>query len=525
MNIRKINKKDTLIIVLIIAMCGIIFFYQTKKVGFHEDEMYTIASSVNPHNGLMTAYENNAVPENESPTWKTKEYVKQYVTLTSNNYLNMKSIYMNQAYDNHPPFFYVLVHFSTILFLGEFTKYSVFLVNIIAFILSCLVIRSILKLIDKEAGTIGTLILYGLSMGTISMVIYQRMYMTLTFFILLYFYYSIKIYKNDFNLDKKLAVKLGIATVLGFLTQYFFAVYAVVIFVMMIIKMIKDKKQEIIKKYIKIHVIYSAIGVLLFVPSIYHLLFSDRGLSNLSNHSYLTNFITYIKHLAYAFTVRETVIVLFIALIALFIKRTYSQEKSNERFVVLLMTIPSIIYFLVTVKLTSYQELRYIMPVIPFVVLTLCFALDGLIHIKYKNAAIIGISVVLVLNGLVFSKPKFLYEKYSECINIAKDNKDKSFVYIYDNFFNHMQSIPEMMIYEKALIINASKNEVKYLIEDELLNSEDSYILSIKSYMDNEEILEHIKDNTEFKNIKTLYVSSYGRSSEQVENNLYLMSK
>ena len=41
-------KKNIIIGIIITVICGIIFMYQTQKVGFHEDEGYTIASSVNP---------------------------------------------------------------------------------------------------------------------------------------------------------------------------------------------------------------------------------------------------------------------------------------------------------------------------------------------------------------------------------------------------------------------------------------------------------------------------------------------
>ena len=51
-NIRKI-----FVVILIAVMSGIIFFYQTKKVGFHEDEAYTLCSAVNPNDGLMAAYD------------------------------------------------------------------------------------------------------------------------------------------------------------------------------------------------------------------------------------------------------------------------------------------------------------------------------------------------------------------------------------------------------------------------------------------------------------------------------------
>lgn len=514
--------KNFFVIILIAIMSGIIFFYQTKKVGFHEDECYTLCSAVNPNDGLMAAYDD----WNSSPVWRTKEYVKNAMTLTPNNIFNFKALYINQAKDNHPPLFYTLVHFSSLLFGGNFNVYTVFVVNIIAFILSCLVIAKILKLLGKDNLIIGTLILYGLSMGTITMVIYQRMYMLLTFFILLYFYYNLKIYKNDFALTKKTIIQLGIITVLGFLTQYFFAIYAFLIFTLMIIKMIRCKKdKKIIKKYVISHIVYAVLGIILFVPCIYHLFFSSRGLSNLGNSNYFSHLYDYLKHLAYSFTINDTNTLLMISvLLIFFVGLMFLIKKTKDKFVILLTVIPSIIYFLVAVKLTSFQELRYIMPVIPFVCITLFLIFDCIFKFKYKNAVMILIAIMLSLNGLIFSKPKFLFEEYANCLEIAEHNQDKSFVYVYDNFFNHMQSLPEMMIYEKTLIINANRDELQFVIHNDELNFEDSYILCIKSYMDNDSILNEIKNNTDFKNVTELYKSN-GSSTEMISNNLYLVSK
>ena len=174
---------NILIIILIAIISGIIFFYQTQKVGLHEDEGYTLSSSVSNVNGLMSQY-----VDSDHPVWLSRSYVTDYMSLKPINYFNLASVYINQAWDNHPPVFYTLVHFSTILFGGSFSLYSVFVVNILAFILSCFVIKKILKILDKEDLSIPSILFYGLSMGTISMVIFQRMYMLLTFFVLLYFY-------------------------------------------------------------------------------------------------------------------------------------------------------------------------------------------------------------------------------------------------------------------------------------------------------------------------------------------------
>lgn len=512
--------RNILFIIVIAIICGIIFFFQTKKIGLHEDEGYTLCSSVNPTNGLMAAYDD----WNSSPVWRTKEYVKDFMSLSPNNILNFKALYMNQAYDNHPPIFYTLVHFSTLLFGGNFSLYSAFIVNIVAFILSCIVIKKILKLLDKEHLTIPTLIFYGLSMGTISMVLFQRMYMLLTFFILLYFYLSLKLYKNDFKLDKKLNIQLGITTVLGFLTQYFFAIYAFFIFAIMLIEMFRQRKdKKTFSKYIVSHIVYAITGILLFVPCLAHLFFSDRGLTNLGNSGYLDHMLTYLKHLAYAFTINGntslviTILALFILVTIVFIKKTKNQ------FIAFISIIPSVFYFLIAVKMTSFQELRYIMPVIPFVVLTLFYVLDEFIKIKYKEAILTILSILLILPGFICSKPKFLYENYKDCLNIANENSNKSFVYVYDNFFNHMQSIPEMLIYEKTLIVNYNKDELKCAYNDESLNNEGSFILSIKSYMDNEKILDEIKNNSTFKNITLLCENE--NTSDVVNNNYYLVTK
>ena len=511
--------KNIIVIVLVILMCGIIFFYETKKVGFHEDEGYSIASAVNPTNGLMEAYEAGV----DGPVWKTRDFVRNYVTLAPENIFNFWALYHNQAGDNHPPLFYTLVHFSTLLFGGQFTKYSAFVVNIIAFALSCFVIRRILKVLNKDNLTIPILIFYGLSMGTMSMVIFQRMYMLLTFFILLYFYYSIRIYLNKFELSKELLIKLGFTTVLGFLTQYYFAIYAFLIFAIMAIGMIKKKMYKNAAKYLGFHSIYAVIGILLFVPCIYHLFFTDRGLKNLANSAYFEHLIDYVKHFAYAFSINDNMILICSVLLVFLAGIIYWFKKSDKKLVVLLTTVPSVIYFFLVVKLTSFQELRYIMPVIPFVSLSVFFILDRLLQFKYKNIVITVIAIVLVVNGMIFSKPKFLYEEYAQCLEIAEENKDKSFVYIYDNFFNHMQSIPEMMIYEKTLIVNVNNNDMQYLLNNAELNTEDSYILCIKSYMDNDAILNEITSNTDFKNVTKLFEGD--NSSEKISNNLYLVSK
>ena len=520
-----IRLKTVAITLIIILLCGVIAYYQTQKAGFHEDEVYSIASAVNPINGLMTAYEHNDLPESGAPVWKTRQEVRDYLTLIPENYLNLAAIYHNQAMDNHPPFFYLLVHGSAMLLGGQFSKYTVFLLNLLAFVASCLVLNAILRLLGKTALFIPTLLLYGLSMGTISMVLYQRMYMLLTLFCLLYLHQSLDLYRHNFRLSIKKALLMGTVTVLGFLTQYFFAVYAAFVFLVMLAKMIGERRWRQLWPYILAHAVYAVLGVLLFPPCIEHLLTSDRGLSNLSNPNGWEHFLAYLDHLAYSFSIPEGLFPWVAAVFFLLLAVAFLRVGAEGRFHLALLVLPGAGFFLLTVQMTSFQELRYIMPVLPFVVLALFYGADCLLALKRKTLFLAAAAVLLVANGLIFAKPKFLYEDYRQCLEIAAANSEKSFVYINDNFFTHMKSLPEMMLYQKTRILNLNRGELELLLQDEALNREDSYILSIKSYLDNDSILQAIQENTPFHSAQPLFTSGHGANDTLVESNLYLVSK
>ena len=89
-------------------------------------------------------------------------------------------------------------------------------------------------------------------------------------------------------------------------------------------------------------------------------------------------------------------------------------------------------------------------------------------------------------------------------IKIANENYNIKFIYIEDNSYNHIQSMPEFMIYENSLIINTARDELKYLENNKGLVNENSFIVSIKKYMDVNEIIEKIINLTNFENYNIL---------------------
>ena len=517
----KKNIDKILAVIIVIISCVVAFIFQTQKVGFHEDEVYTLSSSVSPINGLLSTYDTGV-------KWYTKEYVQDYYTLKKENIFNFKALYNNQKSDNHPPFFYTLVHFSYLIFGGKFNKYTVFLVNIIAFIISCFIIYKILNLIKKPNLILGTLLLYGLSMGTISLIIFQRMYMVLTMFILAYYYLSLKIYNNKYDIKTKDLVLLGIVTVTGFLTQYFFAIFVVWVFLILLIDMIKNfvkKKLKLLPiiKYVVSHMFFAGFAILSFRPAIDHLLYSPRGISNLSNGGFIDSLWIYIKHLAYAFSINEHIILFVLGLFTGLI--IYYLIKSKNKLVMLTLVVPTVLFFLISVHMTSFKEMRYILPLMPFICIIVMMVFES-INKKFNNKFVyLGLSIIFVGIGFIFSKPKFLYKNYQEKLDIANSHSDLPYVYITDNLFCHVQSVPEMMIYRKSVFINVNHDdEFEYLFNGANLEENNKFVLSIKDYMDNEAIINEIMTRTEFKKVSTLY--KYDKSlDDSVCDNVYLLSK
>lgn len=500
------------------------YYFMSQKEGFHEDEMFSYGSSNYRYDNVFQPYGdkdyiNSIIDEeifnneniinniiyylknpnilmkkleekqsNEKPIWKTKQEAIEYVTIQPNDILSLFSIYYNQSRDAHPPLFYFIVHIVSIFFLDNFSKYIIFIINISLFIGSIIIIRKIFKLLNREILAFPTTILYGLSIGAVSTVIFQRMYMLLTFFIIYYTYINLYIIKNDFNIDKRTKMKLIITVILGFLSQYYFCIYALFMFVIMqIIMLVRNKKKNckiLLLSYIK----SACIGVLLFPASIYHIFFSYRGISNISNQYDISDFFNILCE-AYSCNI---ILGFLIVSIIIIVSANMLKIKKDYFLPILLFSITG--YIIVVSKISPYLDLRYIMGILPVVAIIIILTIDYICKSKWKIISFI--LLVIAITNLTNNSPEYLYREYNENIKIAKENNNLKFIYIEDNGFNHIQSMPEFMIYDESMILNVSKNELKYLENNKKLENEKEFIVSIKRYLDVEKILNEILEIT-----------------------------
>jgi len=479
--------------VLITILCAIMLFFMIQKEGFHCDEIFSYGSSNCAEESVFYSYKGDDI------VWRTREEANNYMKALNNRF-NYKAVYENQKNDVHPPLFYMIVHTVCSILNNTFSKYIIFFISLPFFIGTCILIWKILNLIDRKPISILTVALYGLSLGGISTMMFQRMYMMLTFFTIAYLYLNISILKNKFVLTKKHILGLFVVSVLGFLTQYFFAIYAALVSLFMIILFIVNKKFKEMFKYIGTLVLAAITGLLIFPSSIDHLLHSDRRIGSFEAENYGDRVSTYFNMILRYFGSKwEIVLALFaIALLAIVIRR------KTERGLMSVLIGPTIMYILVIAKIAEFLELRYVMNILPIIAVLIMMAVGSIYENKiYNNMIAFAAVILLSWYGFTTEKPQYLYKGYDNYIEISKEYSEDNLVYVGYTFFNHIQSLPEFMNYNKTLMIY--NDQLEATINNEELQNANEFILSVNSSMDPEGVRQKIMENTGFEQYELLY--------------------
>ena len=555
MNVKNWLKKKGIIFLIFLGLGGLMFFYIDKKQGFHEDEIFSYGSSNYKYDNVYRSYGyaqadmdyfwkvvwtgslTNKISKGidfflhkdeyrdsfdetlkkEEPIWKTKKDANDYLTLSSENILNFVSVWLNQALDVHPPLFYFGVHLFSIFSLNHFSKYIIFSLNLCFFFIALAGMLKIMRLMRLDRYKIPAILLYGASIGAISTVMFQRMYMMLTCFAVWYLYYSLKFYKTE-RFTKKDAIFYGLIILGGFLTQYYFCVYAVGVFLFLSLFLWKERPVKKWRQLFFIHASAAIIGILLFPTAIEDIFFSYRGLggSQDKEKSFIEMIIYFFTALGKAFSLPVILFgLLGLGLLVLFIRSKHKKES-------LIFWGPIFLFVIVIAKISPFlgdaYTSRYIMLVFPLFVLGVVYFLQ---EISWKHTFTVFTIGVIILTGygLITQKPTYLYQDYEKALELAEDNSDKYILYVYDNYFTHLNALPEFTIYEKHLIINHTIYDFSKLKSNKELEAQEEIILCIKNWVNQEDILTKVLDNTDFTTYNKLLTLT------ESESTYYLLSK
>lgn len=347
-------------------------------------------------------------------TWLSGKELFEQMTASDGERFQYMQVFLNQAMDVHPPFYYMLVHTVFSLFSGTYSDAYLFVVNIVALLMSCVVLWKVLELIsDNSCTAMVAVAIYGFSQGFISCAVYFRMYAWFTFFAVLTLYMHLLLENSEYNFSKKMSLCFIGTIVLGFYTHYYYIVYLVPLFVITIIRLIKTKRKIQIIAYVKRCVVSGICSLLIWPLSAYHILFSYRGTeasANLISDGLIHRLVNYYHIIKQAFFYNSNVlfVVFVIGLLCVLIF-----NKKQKRYVIEIFGV-SFFYLLVISQIAPAQSDRYIMCIYPLIATVIAMIIIQSAEAFFRNEKWQRIVCGIVLGGLVALSitaitPNYLY--------------------------------------------------------------------------------------------------------------------
>ncbi len=237
----------------------VLFYYGSRKAGYHEDELYSYYSS-NKTAGLF-------VNDRE---WTIGESFRNELVVLPGEQFRYGVVKQMQSWDVHPPFYYYLLHTVCSLTPGIFSKWQGISVNLAGFVLSFILLAYAAYLTavypmsrqpepsDSQkqayrkrgyalAGTVCAM--WGFGAAVISGVMFIRMYQWLTVFVLLCLclhLHALVRKKESWSFYLLLAVTVF----LGFLTQYYYIIFHFFLGAGFCLYLLKEKKWKSLMAYV-----------------------------------------------------------------------------------------------------------------------------------------------------------------------------------------------------------------------------------------------------------------------------------
>lgn len=491
------GKKEIIIITIIITIQTIVFIIAgINKSYIHMDEAYSLG---------LASYNKIDIQENEDfyNTWHNKEYYEDYLVLNENEKNSFSQVYENQKNDVHPPLYYLLLRIAMGFHIDSYSKWSGIILNIIIYIFITifmyLIIKKLLEGNDKykEKSAILALI-SSLTLSSINNAIYIRMYALATLNIVITTYLHLKLLDTKEN-SYKLLVAIGIFALVGSLTHYYYLFYLAMLFIMFVIKYIKEKNYKELGRYIITMFLAGVISLIIFPYSIQHMFFGYRGqgvISNLTNISKFINSICqYILRIdIYVFNNVLFIILAFIFGIIIYKKIKKVKIKREKNKYIKYIALPTLCYTILVSLSSPWIELRYIMPVCSLIFILVLYFIATLLKdiVKEKTLSKIMIGIFLLIFIMPFITNSIINLVVGKEFRSEKETSYSSKIEIVERLKSEFNLPIDMFFaFSDASIDNILLFIKDFKIEPEVL------------YSNKHDITEIIKSNA---NLPTLYL-------------------
>ena len=485
-----------IILTIILIQTLLYVFVASKKEYIHMDEAYSYG---------LTNYDRVNIYDNEDfyDTWHDNDYYKDYLVIDEDEVNSYKQVYENQKNDVHPPFYYLLLRLMMNFSVGNFSIWPGIILNIIIYSICAIFTYLICLKIFKEKVKAGVIALISqITLASITNVIYIRMYALTSLWVLVTTYLHLLLLDSK-KVNYKLLTAIGISSLLGSLTHYYYLFYLFTMFIIFVVKYSKEKRYQELKSYIGTLVIAGIISILIFPYSIKHLFFGYRGqgaLSKLLNvSSFLISIGAYLWKLNY-YMFNFTLIIISLILLIYKLKKRIILPKNNY---IRLMIIPTIVFFILVSLSSPWLELRYILPISQIIFIIIMYYWDSILKVN-KNYIYVLIVIILGVPIIFNLKPEVLYEGKEQVVNEIKNTSNVPALYYFNSNNNRfLDDIYLFSIIDKSYIakdLELNEDNIKNILSNIDLNN--GLYIFINDFQDNNTIINLTKEVTNLENVK-----------------------
>ena len=448
----------------------------------------------------------------EEPAWITSGQFRDYVTVDGSDAFDYLSVYFNVKDDNHPPVHFMLLHTMSSLFPGTLSPWLGCAINLICVgITLWLLLRLGRQLseifgMEEQGRLLGILavLLYGLSTGALASVLLIRMYCLLSCLCVALLSMHVEKWKeHGFDRSNKGLIAI---TVLGFLTQYFFLFYCILLAAVTAAGLLCSKRMRELWIYIRSMVVAAVIGLVLFPFAIADVFSSGRGVEALDNLT--SGFAGYgARLLAFARILADRTVgdlllgagcaTAVVLAVVLWYRRHRGQELSMSREVrgiLCMLIIPVVGYYLLASRMSPYLVDRYVMPMFPMIALLfallLCCLGKRLAKASGWKGRLVGIglmALIIVVQGLRLASydGEYLYRGYGQQEQLAEEYASLPCICVYAGV-GYYENLPEFMHYDRTLLVTAKELAERKDVDS--LRMLDRVVVLIKSGVEEETV-------------------------------------
>lgn len=446
----------------------------------------------------LRAQSNSA--DTRSSSWVSGQAYEDYIAVSETNRFNYASVYYNQRGDVHPPLYYMILHTVCSVFQGVFSKWFGLGINMVILLLALFVLYRMTRIhLGGPAAAFAALAVYAMSCGLMTTVLYIRMYALMTLMVLCCCMIHLKIFSEDFRFCSKNLLLLAFSVVGGYMTHYYFIIYALGVAAVFSVVMIFRRKWKAFLRYFLCLTASAAFGLCIWPFAIKHVFSGYRGNEAMNilraGKYYQIKTTLMIRSIADQMLGGHGWILLLAAVLVVAVS-IWKKDKKIFSAKDAIVFLPPIFYVLFVSQIVPFYAERYVMCVFPFVglfvVRSVSFCARRCFKQRKYNLAIILTSCILLLcNNAYFHTPGYLYKGGQQTV-ILPMNTDCIYV-LPDGDWNE-SAVDSTILAQCKRVAVTYVSDLPSLAEGYSRNEGDSLLVAIQKDMDVEAVLSHVRE-------------------------------